>query len=180
VRYMMRSKEKVLLHKGMDRVKREEFQEAIEFFDQVLEMNPKNADAWNNKGVALYQMGDAEGALTSYDEALKADPESLEARRNRAFVLRAMARFEEALEAYEEIVVGEPEASDFRNLAAVLVGMGLLEEALGALMEAGHLEPSIAVEREIEALRRVMMEIAVRAQFGGFLPGEGDGSGRTD
>jgi tetratricopeptide (TPR) repeat protein len=91
-----------------------------------------------------------------------------------------MGRFEEALEVYEEIVAGEPEACDFRNLASVLVGMGLLEEALGALMEAAHLEPSIAVEREIEALRRVMMEIAVRAQFGGLIPGEGDGSGRTD
>ncbi|UEC43044.1 MAG: TPR-repeat protein [Methanothrix sp.] len=176
----MKSKEKVLLHKGMDRVKRGEFQEGIEFFDQVLEMNPKNADAWNNKGVALYQMGEAEGALTSYDEALKIDSENMEARRNRAFVLRAMGKFEEALEAYEEIVTGEPEACDFRNLAAVLVGMGLLEEALGALMESAHLEPSLAVEGEIEALRRLMMEIAVRAEFGGFLPGEGDGTGRTD
>lgn len=176
----MRSKEKVLLHKGMDQVKRVKFEEAIEFFDQVLEMNPQNADAWNNKGVVLYQMGEAVGALTCYDEALKADPESLEALRNRGFVLRAMGRFEEALEVYERIATGEPEASDFRNLAAVLVGMGLLEEALGALMEAAHLEPSIAVEREIEALRRLMMEIAVRAQFGGFIPGEGDGSGRTD
>ena len=169
----MKSKEKVLVHKGMDRVKRNEFEEAIEFFDQVLEANPQNADAWNNKGVALFSMGRPEEALECYDQALAADPENLEALRNRAFVLRAMERFEEALEAYETIVYDEPEASDFRNLATVLVGMGLLEEALGALMEAANLEPTIAVEREIEALRRAIMEISIRAEFGDGRPAGG-------
>jgi tetratricopeptide (TPR) repeat protein len=175
----MKSKEKILVHKGMDRVKREQFEEALEFFDQVLEMNPENADAWNNKGVALYWMGRPEEALQCYDRALAADPGNLEALRNRAFVLRAMARFEEALETYEKIIAFEPEAADFRNLATVLVGMGLLEEALGALMEAANIEPSIAVEREIEALRRVIMEASLRAEFGGGLaPGDGTGTDR--
>jgi len=168
----MKSKEKILVHKGMDRVKRNEFEEALEFFDQVLEMNPENADAWNNKGVALYGMGRPEEALICYDRALATDPENREALRNRAFVLRAMARFEEALEAYEKIIYDEPEASDFRNLATVLVGMGLLEEALGALMEASNIEPSIEVEREIEALRRVIMEVTIRAELGEGHPPE--------
>ena len=169
----MKSKEKILVHKGMDRVKRNEFEEALEFFDQVLEMNPENADAWNNKGVALFKMGRPDDALVCYDRALAADPENLEALRNRAFVLRAMERFEEALEAYETIIYDEPESSDFRNLATVLVGLGLLEEALGALMEAANIEPSIEVEREIEALRRVIMEVAIRAEFGGDNPSGG-------
>jgi len=169
----MKSKEKILVHKGMDRVKREQFEEALEFFDQVLEMNPENADAWNNKGVALYWTGRPEEAQECYDRALAADPGNLEALRNRAFVLRAMGRFEEALETYEKIIYDEPEAADFRNLATVLVGMGLLEEALGALIEAANMEPTIAVEREIEALRRVIMEVTVRAQFGEGHPAGG-------
>ncbi|KQC16345.1 MAG: tetratricopeptide repeat protein [Methanothrix sp.] len=169
----MKSKEKILVHKGMDRVKRKEFEDAIELFDRVLETNPKNADALNNKGVALFMMGSPDEAIECYDRALEADPGNLEALRNRAFVLRAMKRFEEALEAYEKIVYDEPEALDFRNLATVLVGMGLLEEALGALMEAANIEPSIEVEREIEALRRAIMEISIRAQFGDGRPSGG-------
>lgn len=156
-------------------MKREEFEEAIAFFDQVLEMNPENADAWNNKGVALFQLGRPVEALAAYDRALQADSESREPLRNRAFVLRTMGRFEEALEIYEAIITDEPEASDFRNLATVLVGMGLLEEALGALMDAANLEPSIDIEREIEALRRVIMEVAIRSEFGGVFTGDGTG-----
>jgi tetratricopeptide (TPR) repeat protein len=166
----MKSKETVLVHKGMDRVKRNELDEAIEFFDQVLETNPENADAWNNKGVALFKMGRPDEALECYDQALAADPGNLEVLRNRAFVLRAMERFEEALEIYETIIYDEPEATDFRNLATVLVGLGLLEEALGALMEASNIEPSIEVEREIEALRRVIMEVAMRVELGEGRP----------
>ncbi|HPE62470.1 MAG TPA: tetratricopeptide repeat protein [Methanothrix sp.] len=170
----MKSKEKILVHKGMDRVKRREFEEALGYFDEVLETNPKNSDAWNNKGVALFQMGRTEEALVCYDQALAADAENREALRNKAFVLRALERFDEAVEVYEMIITDEPEASDFRNLATVLVGMGLLEEALGALMDAANLEPSISIEREIEVLRRVIMEVAVRAEFGGVFP---DGTG---
>ncbi len=162
----------------MDRVRRNEFEDAIGLFDQVLEMNVENADAWNNKGVALFRLGRPEEALDAYNRALQADPDSSEALRNRAFVLRAMGRFEEALETYEKIIAIEPEPTDFRNLATVLVGMGCLEEALGALMEAANMEPSIAVEREIEALRRVIMEVAIRAEFGGVLPGEEGGADR--
>ncbi len=173
----MKSKEKILVHKGMDRVKRKEFEEAIKLFDQVLEMNAENADAWNNKGVALYSMNRPEEALEAYDRALAADPENMEALRNRAFVLRAMERFEEALETYERIIYDEPESTDFRNLATVLVGMGRLEDALGALMDAANLEPSIAIEREIEVLRRVIMDIAIRTEFGGeFGPGDETGA----
>lgn len=166
----MKSKETVLVHKGMDRVKRNELDEAMEFFDQVLEMNPENADAWNNKGVALFKMGRPGDALECYDRALAADPGNIEALRNRAFVLRAMERFEEALATYEMIIYDEPEALDFRNLATVLVGLGNLEEALGALMEASNIEPSIEVEREIEALRRVIMGVAMRGEFGEERP----------
>ncbi len=174
----MKSKEKILVHKGMDRVKRGEPEEALGFFDQVLETNPDNADAWNNKGVALFQMGRPQEALSCYDRALAADPENLEALRNKAFVLRVVERFEEALEIYERIITDEPEATDFRNLATVLVGMGLLEEALGALMDAANLEPSIAIEREIEVLRRVIMEVAIRSEFGGVLPRDVTGEDR--
>lgn len=169
----MKSKEKVLVHKGMDRVKREQFEEALEFFDRVLEMNPENADAWNNKGVALYWMGRPEEALQCYDQSLKADPGNLEALRNRAFVLRAMERFEEAIETYDQIVTIEPEASDFRNLATALVGMGMLEEALGALIEAANMGSTIQIEREIETLRRVIMEMSLKAEFGEVHPAGG-------
>ncbi len=51
----MQTKEKVLIHKGMDKVKQGQYEEAVEIFDKVLSMNPQNTFAWNNRGVALFK-----------------------------------------------------------------------------------------------------------------------------
>ena len=160
----MISKEKILVHKGIDRVKREQFDDALEFFDRVLEMNPENADALNNKGVALYHMSRPMEALECYDLALSTDPENPEALRNKGFVLRSMQRFEEALETYDLLIAAGPNTTDLRNKAAILVGMGRPEEALGILMEVAMVEPSVQIEREIEMLRKILLDLAMRAE----------------
>ena len=59
----MNTKEKVLIHRGMDRVKRKEFEEALEIFERVLAADPEIPEAWNNRGVALYGLGRIDEAL---------------------------------------------------------------------------------------------------------------------
>ncbi len=161
----MNSKEKVLVHKGIDRIKRNQYEESLEFFDRVLDTNPKNTDAWNNKGVAFYKMGNAKSAIECYDNALEADPENLEALRNKGFVLRDGGEFEGALEAYEKLISREPDANDFRGRATVLVGMSRLEEALESLIKAAEIEPSMQVETEIEILRQSLLDIAMKKEL---------------
>ena len=152
----MKTKEKVLISKGIDKVKLEKFLEAIQLFDRVLEINPESVDAWNNRGVALYRLGKTEEALDCYDRALKIDPGFLEAWRNKGFVLRSLERFESALECYDRVIAAEEDPSDLRYRASVLVGLGRLEEAMECLMEAASIEPSRVIEEEITFLRMMI------------------------
>lgn len=46
------------------------YQEAIEAFDKVVSINPDNAAAYHNKGVALYQLGEYEKALEQFRLAM--------------------------------------------------------------------------------------------------------------
>lgn len=158
----MNSKEKVLVHKGIDRIKRNQYEESLEFFDRVLDTNPKSTDAWNNKGVAFYKMGDAKSAIECYDKALEADPENLEALRNKGFVLRVEGEFEGALEAYDKLISCEPDVNGFRGRATALIGMSRLEEALESLIEASEIESSMQIETEIEILRKTLLDIAMK------------------
>ncbi len=49
-------------------------QEAVNYFDKALELNPNHVDAWNNKGVALANLGKHEEAIVYYDKALVIKP----------------------------------------------------------------------------------------------------------
>ena len=51
-------------------------EEAIRCFDKALELDPKNAAVWYNKGVSLAGLGRHEEAIRSYDKALELDPKN--------------------------------------------------------------------------------------------------------
>jgi tetratricopeptide (TPR) repeat protein len=48
--------------------------EGIECYDKALEIDPKDSDAWNNKGTALGKLGRYNEAIECFDKALEIDP----------------------------------------------------------------------------------------------------------
>lgn len=154
----MNSKEKVLIHKGMDKVRRMEYEEALEIFDRVIEMNPKIPEAWNNRGVALFRLGRADEAVESCDRALAIDAENLEALRNKGFALRSLGRLEEALQAYDMVLQKGGDALDMEAVASALVALGRLEDALDCMMQAVSMEPLDRFMEEIEVLKGMILQ----------------------
>lgn len=47
-----------------------------------------SADAWNNKGIALYGLGKYEEAIDAFDQALIINPENAVAKVEREYLLR--------------------------------------------------------------------------------------------
>jgi tetratricopeptide (TPR) repeat protein len=71
-----------LYSKGVKLLRRGKYQEAIECFDKVLEIDPNHADALTNKagalnnmGVALQKQGWYQEAMNYYNKALKIIPD---------------------------------------------------------------------------------------------------------
>lgn len=154
----MNTKDKVLIHKGMDLVRRMQYAEALEVFDRLVSQSPEITEAWNNRGVALFRLGRSGEALESYDRALSLDAKNLEALRNKGFVLRSMGRLEEALDCYFKVMKTGGNALDLEAMAAALVGLGKLEEAMECMLQAIEIQPIDRFEEELGALKEMMMQ----------------------
>jgi tetratricopeptide (TPR) repeat protein len=152
----MNSKEKVLIHRGMDKVKQKDYPAALEIFERVLAANPDIPEAWNNRGVALYGLGRIEEAGESYDRSLALDPENLDAMRNKGFLLRNQKKLEEALQIYDSVLQKGGDAYDMESTAAVLTALGRLEEALNCLYLARESMPLDRLEEEIGTIQEMI------------------------
>ncbi len=154
----MNSREKVLLHKGMDRVKRRKFDEAQEIFERVLAANPDIPEAWNDMGVALYGLGRIDEAEECYNRSLNLDPENLDALRNKGFLLRNQKKLEEALQVYDTVLQKGGDAIDMESTAVVLTALGKLEEALNCLYLAREKMSLERFEDEIEIVQSKILQ----------------------
>ncbi|OPY54821.1 MAG: Tetratricopeptide repeat protein [Methanosaeta sp. PtaU1.Bin112] len=157
----MNSKDKVLLNRGIDKVRQKKLEEALEIFDRLLATNQEIPDVWNNRGVALFGLGRIEQSLESYDRCLALDAENLDALRNKAFLLRSQKRLEEALSVYDIVLQKGGDAYDMESAAVVLTALGRLVEALSCLYLARDEMPLQRLEEEIRLVKSLMEQKGV-------------------
>jgi Flp pilus assembly protein TadD len=60
----------------------QQFDGALEELSRAVAMNPQNALAFNNRGVALAALGEEPAAAADFEHALALDPHFAEAREN--------------------------------------------------------------------------------------------------
>ena len=81
---------------------REDYENALATFREVLAENPRFADVHNKAGLCLAMLGDFEGALTEFDAALSLNSGYAEAHLNRGIVLNELGKHDEAQAAFEQ------------------------------------------------------------------------------
>ncbi|HBG68861.1 hypothetical protein A2W67_02630 [Candidatus Nomurabacteria bacterium RIFCSPLOWO2_02_40_28] len=81
----------------------------------------KEAIALNDKGNALYQLGNYQEAIKAYNEALKIDPKSVIVLNNKGNALRRMCCYMEMLEVCVEVInIDENNETARRNMAIAM------------------------------------------------------------
>ncbi len=81
------SKAGIFYQEGSDLFKLGRYVEALDFFNQVIELDPKQAKAWNKRGEVLEKLTKNQQALASYEQALLLDSSNEIARQNREELL---------------------------------------------------------------------------------------------
>ena len=60
---------KELFMQGVNKSRKGDFKAALKDFDQALQIDPNNADAYGNRCVARYKLGDKQGAIEDCQKA---------------------------------------------------------------------------------------------------------------
>ncbi|GEM_PF-6273200 len=119
--------------------------EALDFYDQALEVDPANAFAYSNRGGIYRGLGDYDQALSDLNQALELAPNLAQAYVNRGNVYSSTGNFEAAISDFDAAAALLPDnAVVFYNRANTYVHLGSFDNALDDYARAIKLNPNFA------------------------------------
>jgi len=119
--------------------------EAVELYEEVLTLEPRNKFAWYNLGLIDQTRGESAKAEERYREAISVDPDFVAALFNLAVLRTADGDDDEAIELYRQIIEIQPGyAPAHLNLGFALIDIGEGREGRAELETATELDPSLA------------------------------------
>lgn len=113
---------------------RNDYSEAIKYYDKALQMSEKNLDALMGKGLALREIGKWSDAILCFDNYVKYSEkphQKIDGLMNKGNVYINMGKYPEASECFYKCI-----EIDRRSSAEAYNGLGIVNNYLGAYLEA--------------------------------------------
>ena len=108
-----------------------EFEKALALLDRAVELTPKNASVWLNRGVVRQAMARLPEAAADYEEAAKLDPSLADARFNLGVLAEERGQYVAALGHYAAALKIDPAmACALNNVGALYLKVGQPEKAV--------------------------------------------------
>ena len=126
-----------------------QYEASVPEWKKAVELNPSEALAHNNLGVALAETGRVEEAIAHYRKAIELSPRYPEAYNNLGEALAGRGRLDEAVSHFEKALQQDSQHADAHsNLGAILARQGKLDIAIPHLQKAVELRPDVAGPRK--------------------------------
>ena len=119
------------------------FEQAILCYKEALKLQPDFAEAHNNLGVYLKEIGELEEALSHAKKAVKIKPDFAAAHNNLGICLYEVGRPEEAHVSYKRALKIKPDYADtHNNIGNIYKDCGQVDEAITSYKKAIELDPN--------------------------------------
>ena len=95
----------------------------------IIQKNPNDAPALNNRGIAMAELGDPEGAMEYYEKAIKADSSYAPAYYNKGVLLDKKLEHDESLKVLDEAIEKDPKKPNPRFYKGIVLGKNTADPA---------------------------------------------------
>ena len=116
---------------------------AIDSFERAIALNPAIAHAFQGRGICFHTLRRFEPALADYNQAVALKPELGTVYLHRGNLFAELDRHFEAAADYRKASELEPDAATYQSLAASLVRINRLEDAIDSLNKAAAIDPRL-------------------------------------
>ncbi|NET00221.1 MAG: serine protease [Sphaerospermopsis sp. SIO1G1] len=130
---------------GFSKGEKGDYGGAIVAYNNVIQLNPKYAIAYNNRGYAYDELGKYERAIQDYNQAIQLNPKYAIAYNNRGISYNNLGKYERAIQDYNQAIKLNPkDAIAYNNRGNSYRRLGKHERAIADLNQAIKLNPKYA------------------------------------
>ncbi|MFO7619178.1 MAG: tetratricopeptide repeat protein [Thermoplasmata archaeon] len=148
-----------LISEGNEHYRKGQLAEAITAYNHVLEIDPENPDAWNNKGLILAVAGNYKEALKCHLKAIELDPENVDAMSNVGMVHTKLESHKEALMWYDKALeMDRSHETTWNNKGNLLSKLGQYDEALKCYDRALEINPNYMAAMNNKAVELIHLK----------------------
>jgi tetratricopeptide (TPR) repeat protein len=130
--------------------------------DDLIEADPRHAQAYQARGIAWYKVGDYERAIADYSASLAIDPKYIQAYYNRGLAWEAEGNLQNALKDLRTFQNLDPSFPDTQG-AIARIAKGLTGQT--ARLDAGNAGSSVGAGEEIVKMEQVGGVFMVPVRF---------------
>ncbi|MEM7796085.1 MAG: tetratricopeptide repeat protein, partial [Cyanobacteria bacterium P01_C01_bin.118] len=135
----------VLLAKAQDLRDRNQYNEALQVYDQLTEQTPDKPEAHWGQCYSLNQLQNYNQAVAACDRALAIAPDHIQALLSKGYALEQQGQPQAALELYDQALQVDPDYIDaWNNRGGILFRQQRFQEALTAFDRAREIDPGFA------------------------------------
>ena len=98
------------------------YNNSLKYYEKAIKIDPKDARAWYNKGIALSKLGRTKDAVEAYKKSIDLEPQKAEAWTNLGISYDILKCTEEAINAYQKAIEFNPDGSGPHITLARLYG----------------------------------------------------------
>ncbi len=93
---------------GNDFYHQSKYQEAINFYNEAIKLNPNDADAYNGRGATYVNLKNYKQAIVDYNKAIKLNPKYARLYYNRGIVYSDLKQYDKAIADYSKAIKLNP------------------------------------------------------------------------
>ena len=111
--------------------------QAVKYLSNAIKLQKDNAEIYNNRGTAYYNLGQYQHAIEDYSEAIRIKPDYVLAYFNRGNAYAALRQYQRTIEDYNQVFSLQPNSVEtYINRGIVYLNMGNNKLGCGDLQKA--------------------------------------------
>jgi tetratricopeptide (TPR) repeat protein len=142
---------------AMQKLRAGDLKGALDSYNKAINQNPKEADLYVNRGIALDELGQHKAAIADYTKALDLKPDQILAYYNRANAHQQLKENDQAIADYTKIITLDPKYPyAYANRGVTYFGMGKEKEAITDLQKAAEIFESKNDPKNVQRVQQLL------------------------